>query len=279
MASENGTATDYIVHHVTNGSFPGTLSHAEPSFWSINVDSVFFSVVLGLIFIGVFWKVARAATSDVPGPLQNFVEMVVELVDTQVKDAFHANSPMIAPLALTIFCWVFLMNFMDLIPVDLLPWLGTLVGIDYMKIVPSTDMSITFGMSLTVLVLIIGYSIKFKGPGGYVKELLFHPFGKFPLLVPANLALNIIETLAKPISLSLRLFGNLFAGEVIFLLIALFTLGQIESWAVFIPSAAAQFVLAMIWAIFHILVITLQAFVFMMLTIVYLSIAAETEEH
>lgn len=272
MAAESGhaiTPGEYIVHHLEN-------LKAGEGFWTFHVDSIFFSVVLGLAFVGLFWSVARKATSDVPSGLQNGIEMVIEVVDTQVKDTFHAKSSLIAPLSLTIFVWIFFMNAMDLLPVDLLPFAATFVGIDYLKVVPSTDMNITFGMSLSVLVLILVFSVKYKGVGGYIKELLTHPFG--PWLMPANVALNIIELLAKPISLSLRLFGNLFAGEVVFLLIALFTLGEVESWTV-IPAGVFQYLLAMVWAIFHIMVITLQAFVFMMLTIVYLSMAAEVEEH
>ncbi|MFT5062699.1 MAG: F-type H+-transporting ATPase subunit a [Gammaproteobacteria bacterium] len=274
MAAEAGHAVtpgEYIVHHLKNLSVG-----QEGGFWSLNVDSIFFSVVLGLAFVGLFWSVARKATSDVPSGLQNAIEMVVEMVDTQVKDTFHAKSSLIAPLALTIFVWIFFMNAMDLLPVDLLPAAAGLIGIEYLKVVPSTDMSITFGMSLSVLVLILVFSVKYKGAGGYAKELLTHPFGA--KMLPFNLILNIVELLAKPISLSLRLFGNLFAGEVVFLLIALFTLGEVESWSV-IPAGIFQYILGMVWAIFHILVITLQAFVFMMLTIVYLSMAAEVEEH
>jgi len=270
-AGANGpaSATDYITHHLTN-------LHTGEGFWTIHLDSLFFSVVLGLLFVVSFWFAARKVTADVPGKWQAFVEIVHEFIDDQVKSTFHGKSDLIAPLAMTIFCWIFLMNFMDLIPVDLLPWAASSVGINYLKVVPSTDMNITFGLSLSVLLLMIAYSIKFKGVGGYIKELLTHPFGA--ALMPVNLLLNIIETIAKPISLSLRLFGNLFAGEVIFLLIALFTLGSIDSWS-FVPAAAAHFILAMVWAIFHILVITLQAFVFMMLTIVYLSMASEVEDH
>lgn len=274
MSVESGQAItpgEYIVHHLQN-----LTAGSEGGFWVFHVDSIFFSVVLGLAFVGLFWAVARKATSDVPSGLQNGIEMVIEMVDTQVKDTFHAKSNLIAPLSLTIFVWVFFMNAMDLLPVDLLPWLVGFAGIEYLKVVPSTDMNITFGMSLTVLVLIIGFSFKYKGAKGYAMEILTHPFGA--KLMPFNVVLNFIELLAKPISLALRLFGNLFAGEVVFLLIALFTLGEVESWTV-IPAGIFQFILAMVWAIFHILVITLQAFVFMMLTIVYLSMAAEVEEH
>lgn len=270
-AGANGpaSASDYVIHHLTN------LSVGE-GFWTFHLDSIFFSVAVGALFVFSFWAAARKMTADVPGKWQAFVEIVHDFIDEQVKSTFHGKSDLIAPLAMTIFCWIFLMNFMDLVPVDLLPWLASGVGIDYLKVVPSTDMNITFGLSISVLLLMIAYSIKFKGVGGYIKELLTHPFG--PALMPVNLLLNLIETIAKPISLSLRLFGNLFAGEVIFLLIALFTLGSVDSLG-FVPAAISQFILAMVWAIFHILVITLQAFVFMMLTIVYLSMASEVEDH
>jgi F-type H+-transporting ATPase subunit a len=251
-----GSATDYIVHHLTNLT-------VGQGFWTLHLDTLIFSVVLGLVFFFVFRRAAVRATAGVPGGLQNFVEILVEFADRQVKDTFHGRSELIAPLALTIFCWVFLWNFMDLVPVDLLPLFAGWVGVPYLRVVPSTDMNATFGLSLTVLVLIIFYSFKIKGPIGYAKEFLTHPFG--PYLFPANLLLNIVELLAKPLSLSLRLFGNLYAGEMIFILIALLP------WWI-------QPLLSWPWAVFHILIITLQAFIFMVLTIVYLSMAHE-ESH
>ncbi len=269
-------ATEYIVHHLTN-------LHAGEGFWNFHLDSIFYAVVLAILFTGSFYFAARKATSGIPGSWQNFVEMMVDFVDTQVNDSFHGESKLIAPLALTIFCWVFLMNFMDLVPVDLLPALGTAAGIEYMKVVPTTDLNITFGMSITVFMLMIFYSIKIKGVGGFAKEILFQPFGKW--MMPFNFILKVVEELAKPVSLALRLFGNLYAGELIFILIALFTLsagahtlgetlGNLAS-----PGALAlligQLILGLIWALFHILIITLQAFIFMMLTIVYLSMAHE----
>ena len=251
--ADAGGATGYIIHHLT------PLSIGE-GFWSFHLDTLFFSIVVGAVLIFVFKTAAAKATSGVPGPLQNFVEMIVEFVDTQVKDSFHSRSPLIAPLALTIFVWVFLMNFMDLFPVDLLPGLASLMGIDYLRVVPSTDLNATFAMSISVFVLIIFYSVKVKGFIGFGKELLFTPFG--PWLMPFNLLLKLVEELAKPISLGLRLFGNLYAGELIFILIALLP------WYI-------QPLLSLPWAIFHILIITLQAFIFMVLTIVYLSLAHE----
>ena len=270
------SATEYIVHHLTN-------LHLGEGFWNLHLDSIFYAVTLGILFAGSFWFAARRATAGVPGRWQNFVELMVEFVDTQVKDSFHGSSKLIAPLALTIFCWIFLMNFMDLVPVDLLPEIGVAMGIEYMKVVPTTDLNITFGMSISVFLLMIFYSINIKGVGGFEKELFFHPFGKWMLTF--NFLLKLVEEIAKPVSLALRLFGNLYAGELIFILIALFTLSAgghtvTETLLnVASPDTIAyliiQVVLGLIWALFHILIITLQAFIFMMLTIVYLSMAHE----
>ena len=269
-------ATEYIVHHLTN-------LHLGEGFWNLHLDSIFYAVTLGILFAGSFWFAARRATAGVPGRWQNFVELMVEFVDTQVRDSFHGSSKLIAPLALTIFCWIFLMNFMDLVPVDLLPEVGVAMGIEYMKVVPTTDLNITFGMSISVFLLMIFYSIKIKGVGGFAKELFFHPFGKW--MLPFNFLLKLVEEIAKPVSLALRLFGNLYAGELIFILIALFTLSAgghtlTETLSnVASPDTIAyliiQVILGLIWALFHILIITLQAFIFMMLTIVYLSMAHE----
>ena len=275
------SATDYIVHHLTNLDTEHAL-HTELAnpFWNLHWDSMFYSVILGIIFAGSFYFAARKATSAVPGAWQNFVELIVDFVDTQVKDSFHGSSKLIAPLALTIFCWIFLMNFMDLVPVDLLPLLGETVGINYMKVVPTTDPNITLGMSISVFILMIFYSIKIKGVGGFAKELFLHPFGKW--MIPFNFLLKVVEELAKPVSLALRLFGNLYAGELIFILIAVFTLsagvnslGENFTSLGTITLFIIQVILGLAWAIFHILIITLQAFIFMMLTIVYLSMAHE----
>jgi len=247
-------ATGYIIHHLT------PLSAGE-GFWTLHLDTLFFSAVLGALFVWFFKKAADNATTEVPGLVQNFVEMMIEFVDTQVKDSFHGQSKLIAPLALTIFCWVFLFNFMDLFPIDLLPTIGAVMGIPYLRVVPSTDLNATFALSLTVFCLIIFYNLKIKGLWSFSKELLLHPFNHW-LLIPFNILLNFVEYLAKPISLALRLFGNLYAGELIFMLIALL-------------PAYLQPVLSLPWAIFHILIITLQAFIFMVLTIVYLSMAHE----
>lgn len=249
--SEAGGATGYIVHHLT------PLSIGE-GFWTLHLDTLFFSIFLGAFFLLLFKRAAEKATAGVPGVLQNFAEMMVEFVDSQVKDSFHGRSKLIAPLALTIFIWVFLMNFMDLIPVDLLPMIASAAGLEYLRVVPSTDLNATFAMSISVFFLIIFYSIKVKGGIGFAQEMLFTPFGKW--LIPFNLLLKLVEEIAKPISLALRLFGNLYAGELIFILIALLP------WAI-------QPLLGFPWAVFHVLIITLQAFIFMVLTIVYLSMA------
>mgnify|MGYP000441521940 FL=1 len=256
MASEahaSEGATGYIVHHLT----PLTVGEG---FWTLHLDTLFFSALLGGLFIWFFKVAAEKATVGVPGLMQNFAEMLVEFVDQQVKDSFHGQSKLIAPLALTVFCWVFLMNFMDLFPVDLMPSVGSVMGVEYLRVVPSTDLNATFAMSISVFILIIFYSIKIKGGWGFAKELMFQPFG--PWLLPFNLLLKLVEEIAKPISLALRLFGNLYAGELIFILIAL------------LPWYVQPF-LSFPWAVFHILIITLQAFIFMVLTIVYLSMAHE----
>jgi F-type H+-transporting ATPase subunit a len=235
-------------------------------FNAVHVDSMIWSVGLGIIFCWLFRAVAKKASSDTPSGLINFVEMVVEFVDNTVKDTFHGRNPLIAPLALTIFVWVFLMNLMDLLPVDLVPEGLKLAGIEYQKIVPSTDPNITMGMAVGVFILMLFYSIKVKG-FGFVKELSLNPFNH-PLFIPVNLFMEVVGLLAKPFSLGLRLFGNMYAGEMIFILIAaLFGAGVM--WV--LPAALLQ----VGWAIFHILVITLQAFIFMVLTIVYLSMAHE----
>jgi F-type H+-transporting ATPase subunit a len=280
-AEEVPTAGEYILHHLT------FLRNHEPKgivdFTVVHWDSVFFSVLLAVLFAGSFWLAARRASAvGVPKGFQSFVELIIDFIDTTVKESFSHHSKVIAPLALTIFAWVFLFNFMDMLPVDLLPKVAHLVGVEHLKSVPSTDVNVTFGMSLTVFVLIIFYSIKMKGLGGFVSEFTMQPFAaKNPvvkvLLIPANLILEIVPFLARPISLSLRLFGNLFAGEMIFLLIALLTLNGLSGltgvggWL----GVFAHILLGFVWAVFHILVITLQAFIFMVLTIIYLSMAHE----
>jgi len=281
LAAELTTTKDYIKHHLTNltfGQHPDghwgfahdSQEAAEMGFWAFNVDTLGFSVLLGAIFCFLFWRAAKKATSGAPTGLQNFVEWVVEFIDSSVSDIFHSRNKLVAPLALTIFFWIFLMNFMDLFPVDMLPETGKIVTGNehlFLKVVPTTDPNATLGMALGVFLLIIYYSIKVKGLGGFVGELTLHPFGKW--MLPFNLFLEGVNLISKPVSLGLRLFGNMYAGEMIFILIALMfgggliigLFGGVLQWA---------------WAVFHILIITLQAFIFMVLTIVYLSMAHES---
>lgn len=298
MASEGITSTGYIQHHIQNlvyGKLPegyerydghvleeATWTFARNAgeakamgFMAVNVDTMGWSVVLGLVFIGIFYWGAKHTHAGIPRGALNFIEMLVEFVDNSVKESFHGSSKLIAPLALTIFCWVFLMNLMDLVPIDWLPYSAQLIGEHalgadphhvYFKVVPTTDPNITFGLSLSVFALIIFYSIKMKGVGGFIAELTLQPFSSSNKFVQAvfiipNLILEGVSLLAKPVSLALRLFGNLYAAELIFILIAMLGLWQLP----------AHFV----WAVFHILVVPLQAYIFMMLTIVYLAMAAE----
>ncbi|MCL1051174.1 F0F1 ATP synthase subunit A [Shewanella abyssi] len=268
------TPQGYIQHHLTNLQVCVTdeglalnSKLCEGNFWTWHIDSLFFSVGLGVLFLWLFRSVGKKATTGVPGKLQCFIEMVVEFVDSSVKETFHGRNPVIAPLALTIFVWVFMMNFMDMVPVDWIPSLAAAAGIPYMKVVPTTDLNITFSMALGVFVLIIYYSIKVKGISGFVKELTMQPFNHWAM-IPVNFLLETVTLIAKPISLALRLFGNLYAGELIFILIALM---YGANWALSTLGVTLQ----LGWLIFHIMVITLQAFIFMMLTIVYLSMAHE----
>ncbi|MDE2136684.1 MAG: F0F1 ATP synthase subunit A [Gammaproteobacteria bacterium] len=285
VAEDSGGATEYILHHQTFLS--NKAPHGIVDFSVVNYDTVFFSVLLAAVFFGLFWLVARKATAGVPGKVQNFVELIVSFVDTQVRDTFHGSSRLIAPLALTIFCWVWLFNFMDLVPVDLLPWAARGAGLEHLKVVPSTDLNATFALSLTVFVLIIFYSVKMKGLVGFVSEFVLQPFRvknvflQIPLSL-VNLVLESVTFLARPVSLALRLYGNLYAGEMIFLLLAALTLSvgfenlhSVGGAVGTVLGVIAQAILGFIWAGFHVLIITLQAFIFMVLTIVYLSMAHE----
>ena len=260
------TPEQYIHHHLSYWT-------VGEGFWSLNVDTLLFSLGLGtLLFFGMYFTVRRA-TAGVPGKWQNFVEFVLGWIHDNVKQVFHFENPLIAPLAVTLFIWIWAMNFMDMLPVDLLPWIaqhiGAAMGKDpeqvYLKVVPTNDMNMTFGLSLGVFVLMIYYSFKMKGALGYGKEFLTHPFEgpNLPVkivLAPFNVVMNIVETVSKPLSLSLRLFGNLFAGEILFILIAM-----LPWWG--------QWPLSFVWTGFHLLVITIQSFVFMMLSVVYLGMA------
>ena len=291
MAGDSLTQTEYIRHHLTNLTFgqhpDGTwgLAHSaaeakEMGFMAVHVDTMFWSVFLGIVFLFLFRRVARTITPDTPGGLQNFVEWIVEFIDTSVRGSFTARNDMVAPMALTLFVWILLMNLMDLVPVDWIPhftgWAASLLfGADphhvYMKVVPTTDPNATFGMSLAVFALVIFYSIRMKGPGGFAAELAMHPFESDNIalkiiFLPVNLFLEGVSLLAKPVSLALRLFGNLYAGEMIFILIALMFGGN---FILFIFGGALQWA----WAVFHVLIVLLQAFIFMTLTIVYMDMA------
>ncbi|WP_425169445.1 F0F1 ATP synthase subunit A [Legionella sp.] len=271
------SSTNYIKHHLTYLTYNVSEMRmgSGGGFWTLNLDTLFFSLIIGFFIFVLMYFAARRVTTGVPGKLQNFAELMLQFADNQVKDCFHGSSKLIGPLALTIFMWVFLMNFMDIIPVDLLPMLMQTSGVHYLKVVPTNDLNVTFGLSITVFLLIIFYSIKIKGTKTFIKELTLQPFNH-PGFIPFNLLLELVGLIAKPISLALRLFGNLYAGELIFILIALLTLNaSITSPLGTVTLGMAQFILALAWSIFHILVITLQAFIFMVLTIVYLSLAHE----
>ncbi len=274
--SSGGGSVQYIQHHLTNlcAGECDPVTHKASGFFAWHLDTIIISVMLGALIVLTAWRLGRKLNPDVPGGFQNFVESIIDFVSGQVRDTFPGHNPLIAPMALTIFVWVWLMNFMDLIPVDLLPVIAAAFGVEYLKVVPTTDLNTTLAMSLTVFLLIVFYNIKCKGIGGYLKMFLFHPFGKF--VIPVNIVMTAIEELAKPLSLALRLFGNMFAGELVFLLIALLGGGAAigAGLALWVPL---QILLDFAWLIFHILVITLQAFIFMVLTIVYMGMAHETD--
>jgi F-type H+-transporting ATPase subunit a len=261
MSAASLTSEEYIEHHLTFMQLDlhtMKLTHGSQGFWVLNIDSLFMTCFLGLLFLGLFYWFARKAKADVPGKFHCFIEMIVEFVNGAVQETFRAPSTLIGPLSMTIFVWVFLMNFVDLIPVDLIPRAAEMAGLSHFRAVPTADINITLGMSLTVFFLMIIYNFKGKGALGFGKEILTQPFGVW--LMPLNVLFRLLEDCVKPISLSLRLYGNLFAGELIFILIALLP------WWIQWPFGG-------VWAIFHILIITIQAFIFMMLTIVYLSMA------
>lgn len=296
------TSNAYIQHHLQNlvfGQLPAgyeregghvleqaswTLAHSpkeavDMGFWAFNVDTLSWSILLGVIFSFFFYRVAKNASKGAPSGFANFIEMILEFVDNNVKDIFHNNNKMIAPLALTIFVWVVLMNTMDLAPVDWLPLLAQKLSGEphlFFKVVPTTDPNITFGLSLTVFAMIIFYSIKMKGMGGFIAELTLHPFSSKNLflqilLIPANFLLEFVSLIAKPVSLALRLFGNIYAGELIFLLLAMLAGANLP----YLSNYFLQIPLQFVWAVFHILIVLLQAFIFMMLSVVYLAMAHE----
>lgn len=303
MSSEAHTSAEYIHHHLQNltyGQLPAgferhgadgvvetlqqatwTIAHTSEEakamgFWALNLDTFFVSLLLGAIFMLVFRSVAKSVVTGTPGGLQNFCEWAIEFIDSSVRGSFSGKNNMVGPLALTIFFWVFTMNLMDLLPIDYIPLLMGSLGVPFFKVVPSTDPNATFGMAIGVFLLVLYYSVKMKGLGGFVGELTLQPFGKWGM--PVNLLLEGVNLIAKPISLALRLFGNMYAGEMIFILIALMG----GAWAGFSVSGVtlygSQILLSLGWAIFHILIVTLQAFIFMTLTVVYLDMAHQ-EHH
>ena len=295
MAAEgHEDSGSYVLHHLTNLKLDLKTMQIDPQahgFWVVNIDSVAFAVLLGALFLFFFIRVARKANTGVPSGFENFVELCVEFVQNQVKEIFPKANTLVAPLGLTIFLWVLLMNLMDIVPVDWLPYVGEHVfGLSHLRVVPSTDVNITFGLSLSVFVLMYIFNFRYKGVAGLGKEFLTHPFfiSSGPmvvlnvLLIPVNVVLRLVEDIAKPVSLALRLFGNLFAGELIFVLIAVFASNALSHGVGgFVGFGIGGFFIQMAWAIFHLLVIPLQAFVFMILTIVYLSSASQVhgEEH
>ena len=281
-SSETVTSTEFIRHHLTNltfgqhsdGSWGMAQTGAEASemgFMAVHVDSLFWSFALGALFLWLFRKVAVSVTTQEPGMLQNFCEWIVEFIDENVRSSFSSKNDLVAPMALTLFCWVFLMNLMDLVPVEVIPRFLELFGIHFQKVVPTTDPNITFGLALSIFALMIYYSIKVKGAAGFAAELTMQPFeAKNPylklLFIPVNFFLEFVSLISKPISHSLRLFGNMYAGEMIFILISLM-------FGAGVTLTLFGGVLQFIWAVFHILIITLQAFIFMVLTIVYMEMA------
>ena len=267
MAEAGHSAGEYISHHLQNLTVckvdgEWVWNECQGNFWALNVDSMFFSIVLGVFLVWFFHRVAKTASLDKPTKTQALIEAIVDFVDSSVRDTFShpPKSNVIAPLALTLFVWILLMNLMDLIPVDWLPWAARSAGVEHLRVVPTTDVNVTVAMAIGVFLLTIFYSIRMKGSWGFTKELILQPFNHWAF-VPFNFALEGVSLIAKPVSLSLRLFGNLYAGELIFMLIALLGLYQLP--------------LHILWAVFHVLIVILQAFIFMMLTIVYLSQAHE----
>jgi F-type H+-transporting ATPase subunit a len=263
------TAGEYIIHHLQH--LQNQKQSAVADFSVINLDSLFFSVVLGVLTCWLLWRAASKATAGVPGRFQAAVELLVELVDTQAKGIVHNENSrrFVSPLALTVFVWIVLLNTMDLLPVDLLPWIGQHVfGVPYLRVVPTADLSITMALSITVLLVCLFYNVKIKGAGGWVHELFTAPFGNRWFLYPINFMMQIIEFVAKTVSHGMRLFGNMYAGELIFMLIAMMG-GAFALTGTGIGLFLGHIVAGSVWAIFHILIIILQAFIFMMLTLIY----------
>jgi len=286
MSTEDLTTSAYIKHHLQNltctiqdGHFYCAHSAEEAKemgFWAFNMDTLFMSLMLGLLFLFLFGRVAKSISPGEPRGVQNFVEWVVEFIDSSVRGSFTGRNAMVAPLALSVFAWIFLMNLMDLVPIDYVSLITEPLGIGHFKLVPTTDPNATMGMAIGVFLLVLFYSIKVKGLGGFIGELTLQPFGKFGL--PVNLFLEGVNLIAKPISLALRLFGNMYAGEMIFILIALMGASWVSVSFGSTLLFGSQILLSLGWAIFHILIVTLQAFIFMTLTIVYLDMAHQ-EHH
>jgi F-type H+-transporting ATPase subunit a len=266
MAAQELTPASYIAHHLTNR----TISFGEAPFWTLHVDTLVTAILLGVIGFGFLWWVVRGATSGVPSKRQAFVELLVEFVDSQVKSSFHGNRSFITPLALTVFVWVLLMNAMDFLPIDIMAWIYENMFFQHnWKGVPTADLNTTFALALTVWVLMIFYAVKIKGIGGWIHELFCSPFGGNPLLWVPNLLFNMVEYISRPLSHSMRLFGNMYAGEIIFLLLGMWAASGLAGTFFGILLGAG-------WAIFHILIVVLQAFIFMVLTVVYLSMAHQS---
>lgn len=269
MAIESPSATEYIQHHMAH--LQSMHQNVIVDFSVINYDTIFFSLVALVIVFFLLRLGAKKATSGVPGKMQCAVEMLVEMVDNQAKNIVHGDRTYIAPLALTVFCWVAMMNMIDLIPVDLFPWIAGFLGLSHLRPLPTADLNGTLGLSLGVLLLLFYYGIKVKSFSGFIVELFTAPFGKFPLLWPVNFLMNLIEYAAKFVSLGMRLFGNMYAGELVFFLIALLG-GYMLEFS--LPGAAAaglgQVIAGLVWWLFHVLIVLLQAFIFMMLTLVYI---------
>ncbi|MFN3841861.1 MAG: F0F1 ATP synthase subunit A [Rehaibacterium terrae] len=256
------TPTGYIQHHLQNLTF----KVGEGGFWTLHLDTLITAVLLGLVMVFLFWLATRKATAGVPGKWQAFVEIVLEFIDKQAKDAYHGSSKLVTPIAITLFCWILLMNGLKLIPADFIAKPLEWVGVHYWKPVPTADVNATLGMSISVFFLMIFFALRAKGLGGFIHELFTAPFGKW--MFPANLLLNFVELLSKPVSLAMRLFGNMYGGEIVFLLI-----WMLGGAGIFGALAGGAFGLG--WMLFHLLVIPLQAFIFMMLSIVYLSLMEE----
>jgi len=267
MAAAYENPSEYIAHHLTFA----TKQVGEGGFMSINIDTMIVSILLGFVGLGFIWWMARGATSGVPNKRQAFVEICFDFIDEQVKGIFHGDRhKFVAPLALTVFVWVILMNAMDFLPVDIMAWFTNLMGAHHgFRIVPTADVNTTFALALSVWLLMIGFAIKVKGPGGFIHELFCAPFGSNPILWPLNFLFNLVEYISKPLSHSLRLFGNMYAGEIIFLLLWLMATAGIVGFV-------GAVILGLGWAIFHILIVLLQAYIFMMLTIVYIQMGHES---